>query len=338
MEALVTGIGGFIGFHFAKRLLAEGYHVVGIDNLNEYYNVQLKKDRLKELGVIEQNNTWVSSNPNLSFIKIDLIEKDLLFELFSANKFDYVIHLAAQAGVRYSLSEPQKYIDSNITGFLNILEGCRFFPVKHLIFASSSSVYGLNSKVPFKETDRTDSPISMYAATKKANELMAHTYSHLFKIPATGLRFFTVYGPWGRPDMAMHLFTKAIINSEKLQLFNGGELSRDFTFIDDVVESVFRVMLKPKANDKVLLNIFNVGKNQPEKLGDFVKAIEKANFKQAEMEFLSMQPGDVELTFADVECLFQHIGFKPKVSMEEGVIKYSEWHVKYHSSQKHNLT
>jgi UDP-glucuronate 4-epimerase len=338
VEVLVTGIAGFIGFHYAKRLLAEGYSVVGIDNLNDYYDVQLKKDRLKELGIVEQNNIWVSLNPNLSFFKIDLVEKNLLLELFSANKFDYVIHLAAQAGVRYSLSEPQKYIDSNITGFLNILEGCRFYPVKHLIFASSSSVYGLNSKVPFTETDRTDSPISIYAATKKANELMAHAYSHLFKIPSTGLRFFTVYGPWGRPDMAMHLFTKAIINSEKLQLFNGGELSRDFTFVDDVVESVFRAMLRPKANDKVPLNIFNVGKNQPEKLGDFVKAIEKANRKQADKEFLAMQPGDVELTFADVECLFQHIGFKPKVSMEEGVIKYSEWYANYYSSDKHDLS
>ena len=333
MKVLVTGIAGFIGFHVAKRLLSENYSVVGIDNLNDYYDVQLKKDRLKELGVNEIENIWTSSNTELSFIKMDLQEKDSLLNLFSENNFDYVIHLAAQAGVRYSLSEPQKYVDSNITGFLNILECCRFYPVKHLIFASSSSVYGLNSKIPFSETDRTDSPISMYAATKKANELMAHTYSHLFKIPATGLRFFTVYGPWGRPDMAMHLFTKAILNSESLQLFNGGELSRDFTYVDDVVESIYRLMSMP-ANDKNLpLNIFNVGRNQPEKLLDFVKAIEKTTSTMPKLEYLPMQAGDVEMTYAEVALLNDHVNYKPKIDIDQGVRNFVDWYKNYNEEK-----
>jgi UDP-glucuronate 4-epimerase len=333
VKVLVTGIAGFIGFHVAKRLLSENYSVVGIDNLNDYYDVQLKKDRLKELGVNEIENIWTSSNTELSFIKMDLQEKDSLLNLFSENNFDYVIHLAAQAGVRYSLSEPQKYVDSNITGFLNILECCRFYPVKHLIFASSSSVYGLNSKIPFSETDRTDSPISMYAATKKANELMAHTYSHLFKIPATGLRFFTVYGPWGRPDMAMHLFTKAILNSESLQLFNGGELSRDFTYVDDVVESIYRLMSMP-ANDKNLpLNIFNVGRNQPEKLLDFVKAIEKTTSTMPKLEYLPMQAGDVEMTYAEVALLNDHVNYKPKIDIDQGVRNFVDWYKNYNEEK-----
>lgn len=330
MKVLVTGIAGFIGFHVAKRLLCEGYSVVGIDNLNDYYDVQLKKDRLKELGVTESENIWTSSNSEVSFIKMDLQEKESLLNLFSDNSFEYVIHLAAQAGVRYSLSEPQRYVDSNITGFLNILECCRFYPVKHLIFASSSSVYGLNTKVPFSETDRTDSPISMYAATKKANELMAHTYSHLFKIPATGLRFFTVYGPWGRPDMAMNLFTKAILNSERLQLFNGGELSRDFTYVDDVVESVHRLISLPSKDKNVPLNIFNVGRNHPEKLLDFVHAIEEATSKKAELEYLPMQAGDVEQTYASSELIFNYVKYQPQFSIANGIKKFVAWYRNYY--------
>ena len=331
MKALVTGIAGFIGFHVAKRLLSEGYSVVGIDNLNDYYDVQLKKDRLKELGIYESDNTWVSSNAHLSFIRMDLQEKDALLNLFSDNKFDYVVHLAAQAGVRYSLSEPQRYVDSNITGFLNILECCRFYPVKHLVFASSSSVYGLNAKIPFSESDRTDSPISIYAATKKANELMAHTYSHLFKMPITGLRFFTVYGPWGRPDMAMHLFTNAILNGDSIDVFNHGEMSRDFTYVDDVVQSVLRVMLKPNDNEIPPLSIFNVGKNEPQKITDFISEIEDQTNKNAAKNFLPLQPGDVVETYADSESLFKYVNYQPTVSIKEGVSKFVQWFKGYYN-------
>ncbi len=329
MKALVTGIAGFIGFHVAKRLLSEGYSVVGIDNLNDYYDVQLKKDRLKELGVYESGNTWESSNSQVSFVKMDLQEKVSLLNLFSDNKFDYVVHLAAQAGVRYSLSEPQRYVDSNITGFLNILECCRFYPVKHLIFASSSSVYGLNTKIPFSESDRTDSPISMYAATKKANELMAHTYSHLFKMPCTGLRFFTVYGPWGRPDMAMHLFTKAILNNQPLDIFNQGEMSRDFTYVDDVVESVFRAMLNPNIDEILPFNLFNVGKNEPQKITEFIAEIEIQTNKKALKQYLPLQPGDVVETFADSESLFNYVSYLPTMTIEEGIKKFVGWYKKY---------
>ena len=330
MRVLVTGIAGFIGFHVTQRLLSEGYFVVGIDNLNDYYDVQLKKDRLKELGIHESDSTWESSNSQLSFIRMDLQEKDLLLNLFSDNSFDYVVHLAAQAGVRYSLSEPQRYVDSNITGFLNILEGCRFHPVKHLIFASSSSVYGLNTKVPFSESDRTDSPISMYAATKKANELMAHSYSHLFNIPCTGLRFFTVYGPWGRPDMAMHLFTEAILSDQAINIFNNGEMSRDFTYVDDVAESVFRVMLKPSEDQLLPLKVFNVGKNEPQKITDFISEIETQANKKALKNFLPLQPGDVVETFADSESLFKYVKYQPTVSIKEGVSKFVQWFKGYY--------
>jgi UDP-glucuronate 4-epimerase len=332
LKVFVTGIAGFIGFHVAKRLLSEGYAVVGIDNLNDYYDVQLKKDRLKELGVYESGNTWESSNSHLSFIKMDLQEKDSLLNLFSDNKFDYVVHLAAQAGVRYSLSEPQRYVDSNITGFLNILECCRFYPVKHLVFASSSSVYGLNAKIPFSESDRTDSPISMYAATKKANELMAYTYSHLFKVPSTGLRFFTVYGPWGRPDMAMHLFTEAILNDKPIDIFNQGEMSRDFTYVDDVVESVFRAMLKPNSDEILPFNLFNVGKNEPQRITDFISEIEKQTNKQALKRFLPLQPGDVVETFADSESLFNYVSYQPTVSINDGVSKFVSWFKGYYNT------
>lgn len=330
MKVLVTGIAGFIGFHVAKRLLSEGYSVVGIDNLNDYYDVQLKKDRLKELGIVENNGTSVSSVSGLSFIKMDLQEKDSLMSLFSENKFEYVVHLAAQAGVRYSLSEPQKYVDSNITGFLNILECCRFYPVKHLIFASSSSVYGSNTKIPFSETDRTDTPISMYAATKKANELMAHTYSHLFKVPCTGLRFFTVYGPWGRPDMAMHLFTEAILNNQPIDIYNEGEMSRDFTYVDDVVESVYRAMLKPNSDKLLPFSLFNVGKNEPQRITDFIEQIEIHANKQAIKHFLPLQPGDVVETFADSESLFNYVGYQPAITIEGGVKNFVGWFRNYY--------
>lgn len=330
MKVLVTGIAGFIGFHVAKRLLDEGYSVFGFDNINDYYDVQLKLDRLKELGVEEKDNQWKSSKCNLKFIKRDLLEMDVLMDLFRDEKFDYVVHLAAQAGVRYSLEAPQNYVDSNITGFLNILECCRNYLVKHLVFASSSSVYGLNAKVPFSTEDRTDSPISLYAASKKSNELMAYTYSHLFKIPTTGLRFFTVYGPWGRPDMAMHLFTEAIFNGKPIKVFNEGNMSRDFTYVDDIVESIARVIAKAPGNKQLPMNLFNIGNNNPEKLTDFIEEIESATQKRAIKEYFPMQAGDVEKTFADVQSLISYIDYKPKTSIKEGIGNFVNWYKNYY--------
>ena len=330
MKVLVTGIAGFIGFHVTKCLLDEGYEVVGFDNLNDYYDVQLKIDRLKKLEVEEVENYWLSNNSNLKFIKADLLEKETLMKLFKNEQFDYVVHLAAQAGVRYSLDEPQKYIDSNITGFLNILECCRNYPVKHLVFASSSSVYGLNSKVPFCAEDRTDSPVSLYAASKKSNELMAHTYSHLFKIPTTGLRFFTVYGPWGRPDMAMYLFTEAIINNKSIKVFNEGNMSRDFTYVDDIVESIKRVLIKAPFDLNLPFNLFNIGNNKPEKLSDFIEEIENATQKTAIKEYYPMQAGDVEKTFADVQSLIDYIDYAPQTSIKQGISYFVNWYKNYY--------
>jgi UDP-glucuronate 4-epimerase len=330
LKVLITGLAGFIGFHLGKKLLDEGYEVVGFDNINDYYDVQLKIDRLKEMGIHEIENQWISSNSNLKFIKADLLEKETLVKLFELEEFDYVVHLAAQAGVRYSLEAPQKYIDSNITGFLNILECCRNFPVKHLVFASSSSVYGLNSKIPFSTEDRTDSPISLYAASKKSNELMAHTYSHLFKIPTTGLRFFTVYGPWGRPDMAMHLFTDAIIKGQPIKVFNEGNLSRDFTYVDDIVKSISKVLIKPSENEQIPMNLFNIGKNKPEKLVDFIEEIEYSTKLKATKVYLPMQPGDVEKTYADVKSLNEYIDYAPKTSINEGIQKFVNWYKNYY--------
>jgi UDP-glucuronate 4-epimerase len=330
LKVLVTGIAGFIGFHVAKRLLNEGYSVLGFDNINDYYDVQLKLDRLKELGIEEHNNQWKSYHTNLKFVKADLLEKEILMNMFKVEKFDYVIHLAAQAGVRYSLEAPQKYVDSNITGFLNILECCRNYPVKHLVFASSSSVYGLNSKIPFSSEDRTDSPISLYAASKKSNELMAHTYSHLFKTPITGLRFFTVYGPWGRPDMAMYLFTEAIVNNKPIKVFNDGNMSRDFTYVDDIVESIKRVLFRAPSNKEIPMNLFNIGNNKPEKLIDFIREIELATQKTAIKEYLPIQLGDVEKTYADVHSLFEHINYKPQTSIHQGIINFVNWYKNYY--------
>jgi UDP-glucuronate 4-epimerase len=330
LKVLVTGIAGFIGFHVAKRLLDEGYSIVGFDNINDYYDVQLKLDRLKELGIEEKDHQWISSTSNLKFVKADLLEKDTLINLFEIEKFDYVVHLAAQAGVRYSLEAPQKYVDSNITGFLNILECCRNYPVKHLVFASSSSVYGLNAKIPFSIEHRTDSPISLYAASKKSNELMAHTYSHLFKIPTTGLRFFTVYGPWGRPDMAMHLFTEAILNKKPIKVFNDGNMSRDFTYVDDIVECIIRVMIKAPSNEQLPMKLFNIGNNKPEKLVDFIQEIESNTGLMAKMDLLPLQAGDVEQTYADVQSLVSYINYHPNTTIKEGVKKFINWFKKYY--------
>ena len=326
---------GFIGHHLAKLLLKNNYEVVGMDNINDYYDVNLKLARLTDLGFktseIEYNKL-LSVGLN-SFIKLDLTDLDNLKKLFEDQNFDYVVNLAAQAGVRYSLKNPHSYVDSNITGFLNILECCRAFPVEHLIFASSSSVYGLSEEIPFHEDHCTDHPLAMYAASKKANEMMAHSYANLYNIPSTGLRFFTVYGPWGRPDMALHIFTKAIVADKEFEVFNNGDMSRDFTYVGDIVESVKRLLpLAPETNNPEFnpkkpvpsksskpYQIFNIGNNSPVALMDFIKAIEKALGKKGKIIFKPMQPGDVQSTYANVESLFNYINFKPSTDLEEGV-------------------
>jgi len=336
-KILITGVAGFIGHHLAKRLVKEGYEVVGIDNLNDYYDVNLKYERLKDLGIDTGRITYKRMlEGEITFYKLDLTDAKSMARLFKNHSFDYVIHLAAQAGVRYSLKNPQAYIDSNITGFLNLLEQVRIHKPEHFIFASSSSVYGLNKKVPFKTSDHTDHPVSLYAATKKSNEMMAHSYAHLFGIPTTGLRFFTVYGPYGRPDMALHLFTEAILQDRELEVFNYGKMSRDFTYIDDITESIKRLIpLAPKAGNPEFdpqnpnpamssapYRLFNIGNNQPVALLDFIKAIEKATGIKAKMKLKEMQPGDVESTYADVQDLFDYINFKPNTSLQMGVDKF----------------
>ncbi len=331
---LVTGAAGFIGHHLSKLLIKSGYRVVGIDNINDYYDVNLKYARLKDMNI---NNSDIQYNEplegDITFLKLDLIDKDNILELFKKYRFDYVVNLAAQAGVRYSLINPHSYVDSNITGFLNILEGCRAYPVKHLVYASSSSVYGLNQNIPFKTSDHTDHPLAMYAASKKANEMMAHSYAQLYNISSTGLRFFTVYGPWGRPDMALHIFTKAIVEDKEFEVFNFGEMSRDFTYVDDIVESVKRLIPKPpKPNNPAYdpkypnpavssapYQLFNVGNNSPVALMDYVHAVEKALGKKGKIVYKELQPGDVPSTYADVQSLFDYIDFKPSTTIEEGI-------------------
>ena len=333
-KVLVTGMAGFIGYHLAKLLNKYDYEVIGLDNINDYYDQNLKLARLKDLGIpIEQiaYNKLLKAN-NISFIKLDLTDLENIKKLFETQQFSFVVNLAAQAGVRYSLKNPHSYVDSNITGFLNILESCRAYPVEHLIFASSSSVYGLSEEIPFSENNCTDHPLAMYAASKKANEMMAHSYANLYNIPCTGLRFFTVYGPWGRPDMALHIFTKAIVNDESFEVFNNGEMSRDFTYVADIVESIKRLLpLPPKNNENFDVKkpvsskstkpyqIFNIGNNSPVALMDFVKAIEKALDKKGKIIFKPMQPGDVKSTYANVESLFNYINFKPSTNLEDGV-------------------
>lgn len=333
MNILVTGAAGFIGFHLSLRLLKEGHEVTGIDNLNDYYDVNLKKDRLSIL----------SDNEAFSLCQADLSDRGMIESLFQANQFDYVVNLAAQAGVRYSIENPASYIDSNLVGFGNILEGCRHSGVKHLVYASSSSVYGLNTNMPFSVRHNVDHPISLYAASKKANELMAHTYSYLYKLPTTGLRFFTVYGPWGRPDMALFLFTKAIINDEPINVFNNGKMQRDFTYIDDIIEGVTRVMNTIPESDPdwssdspnpssscVPYRLYNIGNNQPVELMAFVEAIEDALGKKAEKEFLPLQPGDVPATYADVNDLIADTGFKPSTSITHGIGEFIKWYKEYY--------
>lgn len=314
---LVTGAAGFIGMHLSKKLLEMGCKVIGYDNLNDYYDVTLKNSRLNILNKYE----------NFTFHKADLTDKEYLAKLFAENKINVVINLAAQAGVRYSIENPDAYIQSNIVGFLNILEMCRHHQVDHLLYASSSSVYGANKKIPFSTEDRVDNPVSLYAATKKSNELMAHTYSHLYKIPTTGLRFFTVYGPYGRPDMAYFSFTKAIMEGKPIKVFNNGDMYRDFTYIDDIIDGVTKLIENSAAlkNKELPYKIYNIGNNKPVKLIDFIQAIEHALGKKAIKEFYPMQPGDVYQTYADVSDLINDVGFKPDTSIQEGINKFVEW-------------
>lgn len=335
MKILVTGAAGFIGFHLCKKLLQENHEVVGLDNINDYYEVELKYARLKELGIFKKeaeqfNNLSTSSTlKGLSFVRMQLEDRENLPKLFEVHKFDVVCNLAAQAGVRYSLENPETYIDSNVVGFLNILECSRNNNIKHLLYASSSSVYGENEKIPFSVTDNVDHPISLYAATKKSNELMAYTYSHLFNIPTTGLRFFTVYGPWGRPDMALFLFTKAIDKGKPIKVFNHGNMSRDFTYIDDIISGIQIVLKNPpykmEGKKSALYRLNNIGKGSPESLGNFINTIESSLGKKAIKEYLPMQPGDVPRTWADISEL-EKMGYKSVVNIKEGVQKFVDWY------------
>lgn len=330
---LITGTAGFIGFHLASRLSDAGCTVVGIDNLNPYYDVNLKKDRLKLL----------EARSGFTFFPLDISDRHALPALFEDHRFDAVVNLAAQAGVRYSLKNPHAYVDSNLSGFVNILECCRYNKVCHLVFASSSSVYGANTNMPFSVHHNVDHPVSLYAASKKANELMAHSYSHLYGLPCTGLRFFTVYGPWGRPDMALFLFAKAILEGKPITIFNNGDMQRDFTYIDDIVEGVCRVIEKipepdstwsgdapDSATSYAPYRIYNIGNNKPVQLMDFIGAIEDALGQKAEKEFLPLQPGDVKKTYADIDALIAAVGFRPETTIEEGIKRFIEWYRDYY--------
>jgi UDP-glucuronate 4-epimerase len=333
MKILVTGAAGFIGMHTAEQLLARGDQVVGLDNLNDYYDVRLKEARLARLG----------DKAGFTFVPMDIADREAMPALFRAERFDRVVHLAAQAGVRYSLENPHAYVDSNLTGFTNILEGCRHNEVEHLVYASSSSVYGGNARLPFSEHDSVDHPVSLYAATKKANELMAHTYSHLFGLPTTGLRFFTVYGPWGRPDMALFLFTKAILDGRPIDVFNHGEMIRDFTYVDDIVGGVVRLLDRTAAPDPDFdalapdpatsdapYRVFNIGNNQPTQLMAYIAALEDALGTEAQKNFLPMQPGDVRATAANTDLLEDWVDFRPNTPVREGVSRFVDWYMDYY--------
>lgn len=337
MRVLVTGSAGFIGFHLVKRLLNRGDEVVGIDNINDYYDVDLKYGRLLENGISKSHIHYgkvqrSETNANYQFMKLDLTDRQQLEALFEAYHFDVVVNLAAQAGVRYSLIDPSAYIESNIKGFLNVLECCRFNAIKHLVYASSSSVYGLNEKMPFAENDRVDSPVSLYAASKKSNELMAHSYSHLFNLTTTGLRFFTVYGPWGRPDMALFKFTKAITEGRPIDVYNYGNMKRDFTYIDDIIEGVIRIVDRPVKLNSAPYRIFNIGRGKSVSLMTFINEIEKNLGKTALKRFLPLQDGDVADTWADVTDLEKSLEYKPQVSVEEGVNCFVRWYKKFYLS------
>ncbi len=334
MKILVTGAAGFIGFHLSKRLLARGDEVVGLDNLNDYYDVNLKKARLSQL----------EEQANFHLIKMELADREGVAQLFARENIQRVVNLAAQAGVRYSIENPHAYVDSNIVGFVNLLEGCRHNAVEHLVFASSSSVYGLNTQLPFSVHHNVDHPISLYAATKKANELMAHTYAHLYNLPTTGLRFFTVYGPWGRPDMALFKFTKGILEGQPIDVYNRGQMMRDFTYIDDIVEGVIRVLDKiPEGNSawsgdapdpsasRAPYKLYNIGNNNPVELMQYIETLEKMLGKTAKKNLLPMQAGDVQATYADVDDLVQDVGFKPETLIEDGIGRFVEWYKHYYA-------
>ncbi|GAA4295925.1 NAD-dependent epimerase [Aestuariibaculum suncheonense] len=334
MKVLITGIAGFIGFYLAKTLLEKNIKVVGIDNINNYYDTNLKYARLNELGINKKNiladGSLVKSEiySSLGFAKLDIIELKSIEKLFQEEGFTHVVNLAAQAGVRYSLENPHTYVQSNLVGFVNLLECCRHYNVKHFVYASSSSVYGANSKIPFSEKDRTDEPVSLYAATKKSNELMAYTYSHLYNLPTTGLRFFTVYGPWGRPDMAPMLFASAILEGKPIKVFNNGNMQRDFTYVEDIVKGVECILdVLPEKMPKA--DIFNIGNSKPIKLMDFISELETALGEQAIKEFYPMQDGDVQRTYADVSHLTERTGYKPKTNLRDGVKEFAKWFLNY---------
>jgi UDP-glucuronate 4-epimerase len=333
MKILITGAAGFIGSTLALQLLARGDTVLGIDNLNDYYEVSLKQARLARCA----------SHARFNFEKMDIVDREGMARLFQRHSFDTVMHLAAQAGVRYSVENPRAYIDANIVGFANLLEGCRHANVKHLVFASSSSVYGANTKLPFSEHDNVDHPVSLYAATKKANELMAHTYAHLYGLPCTGLRFFTVYGPWGRPDMALFKFTRGILEGKSIPVFNQGQMVRDFTYVDDIVEGVIRALDRPAppnpawsgdapdpATSRAPYRIYNIGNNRPVELMRYIRVLEQCLGRKAQLELLPMQPGDMPATYANVDALAQDVGFQPHTAVEEGVKRFVDWYKEYY--------
>ncbi len=348
MKILVTGTAGFIGYHLATKLLELGHEVIGLDNINDYYDVNLKYARLEKLGIsrdeIEKSNSKLkihnsTFSPLHKFYKVDLEDAEAINHIFKVEQFDAVVNLAAQAGVRYSIENPHAYMNSNIIGFINILEACRNYNVKNLSYASSSSVYGLNKSQPFKVEDKTDTPVSLYAATKKSNELMAHTYSHLYGIKTTGLRFFTVYGPWGRPDMAPMLFTDAILNDRAIKVFNHGNMSRDFTYVDDIIDGIIKVIKSQLNNSKLniqnskLFNIYNIGNNAPVSLMDFIQTIEIAIGKVATKNFLPMQDGDVESTYADVSGLINDFGYKPDTELKDGIEEFVKWYKEFYGEK-----
>ena len=348
MKILITGTAGFIGFHLVKRLADEGYDIVGLDNINNYYDISLKFNRLQNTGIRKKDvkyNKIIQSTvlPGYKFIKLNLEDDTNIYELFRREKFDMVCHLAAQAGVRYSIENPRSYIDCNIVGFLNILEGCRYNGINHLVYASSSSVYGLNEKIPFSVQDNVDHPVSLYAASKKSNELMAHTYSHLYGLPTTGLRFFTVYGPWGRPDMALFMFTKALLEDKPVNVYNNGQMERDFTYIDDIIEGIARIIKSVPEGNKgwtgknpdpssslAPYRVYNIGNSKPVKLLDFIESIETATGKKAKKNMLPLQPGDVPKTWADVSSLAEDFNYKPKTAIEIGIKNFVNWYCEYY--------
>ena len=329
----VTGMAGFIGFHLTQELSKQGYYVVGLDNINDYYSVNLKLDRLTQLGfnvnqIVEGKKIGSTLNPQLAFVKLDLVNSEAIQELFKEEKFTHVIHLAAQAGVRYSIENPASYIQSNLVGFATILEACRHHDIKHLVYASSSSVYGHNKKIPFSEKDNVDHPVSLYAATKKSNELMAYTYSHLYGFQTTGLRFFTVYGPWGRPDMAPMLFADAMVKGQAIKVFNNGEMKRDFTFVDDIVKGIILAM-EYKNEEVPKYKVFNIGNSKPVDLMAFIGLMEDNFGVKVQKEMMPMQPGDVKITYADTTSLVKHTGYSPNTSLKEGLKSFVDWYKGY---------